>query len=86
MKLYRLYTEDRARHTIDEILQRRFSSYTVIPAFGVWANESEYSLIIEIIASELQETFVRECADAIKAVNEQSAIWLVIIDIQDEVL
>lgn len=46
--LYRIFTEDKQRLAIAQIVGRFFDGFTLIPAEGYWQGEQEQSLIIEI--------------------------------------
>ena len=51
MKLYRIYTEDKQREDIDQVLKAHgIDSYTLIPTQGYWQGAQENSLIIEILS------------------------------------
>ena len=70
--VHRLYTEDVNRQAVTDILAKHLTSYTLIPAIGVWLNVAEQSLIIEVTGVPFAE--VARAATAIKEANNQQAV------------
>lgn len=73
---YRIYTENKNLTTLKEIISRRFLSYTLLEAKGIWNRQEEESLIIEIIGEEVREFEINQMAKEIKACNQQEAVLI----------
>lgn len=71
--IYRIYTEDKNRNKLEKIVATYFHGFTLIPSTGYWEGAKEESLIIEVVGIN-EDTKIRQCAEAIKAVNEQQAV------------
>lgn len=75
--IYRIYTEDKNRETIEQIVGAHMDGYTLIPCSGVWKGSHERSLIIEIVTDRLDApTVVKAIAQEIKTANEQEAVMI----------
>ncbi len=74
--LHRLFTEDKNRFHIQQIVAQHFTSFTLIPASGFWKGEEEHSLIIEIGTTETNFNLIRDIADQIKRDNHQQAVMI----------
>lgn len=70
--IYRIYTEDKNRAKVIDILNRNIDGYTLIEAHRCWKKQWEESLIIEIV-DEPPEA-IRHISRAIKNVNKQEAV------------
>jgi hypothetical protein len=70
----RIFTEDKNRRRVLEILDSHFPGYTVIPAIGRYERRRERSLIIEIDGQPLPK--VRQVAEEIRVVNKQKEVKL----------
>jgi hypothetical protein len=79
--IIRLYTEDKNREAIKEIVGQAFDGYSVIPCVGVWKGTEENGLIIEIIADESWAVATAQrIGEEIKQANQQEAV---LISVQD---
>jgi len=73
--LYRIYTEDKNRAKVIDILNRNVDGYTLIEAHGCWKKQWEESLIIEIVDEPIEAIW--HISKAIKNVNKQEAVLIV---------
>ena len=73
--LYRILTEDINRRQIEDIVARRFDSFTIYAACGYWNGTKESSLVIEIDTSGAKVR-VRLVAEQIKQLNGQDAVLI----------
>lgn len=79
--LYRIYTQDKYRMTINRILREHgIDGYTLISSKGMWKGVREDSIVIEI-ASDVPEMDgkVRNVAEQIRAENGQESVLVVSI-------
>ena len=85
--LYRIYTEDKNRQIVEQILDENFPGYTIIQADGRWKGQSEKSLIIEVITSndfDFSQRIKDVAAKIVKA-NSQESCYIT-STVQDETL
>lgn len=84
MYIYRIYTEDseQYRKNVQEILDKIFDSYTLLPGIGAWKGKVEKSLVVEIIKTSEHETLwwdaVERAAYQIKDKNNQEAVLVTV--------
>lgn len=74
--LYRLYTEDKNREGIEQIISKYFDGFTLIPAIGYWKGNKEQSLIVEILSDKDVLPVVEQIAEEIKRVNDQQSVLI----------
>ncbi len=72
--IYRIYTEDVNRQTIEDLAAQEFTSYTIIEAAGVWRGTKERSVIIEVIGTSSDKAGVYAVAKQIRGYNNQDAV------------
>jgi hypothetical protein len=82
--IYRLYTEDKNRETIKEIVGKYFEGYSLIPCDGVWKGASEKALIVEIVVQPPSSNAVERIAREIKEANRQETVMVVTIEEVDQ--
>lgn len=73
---YRLYVgvQPYAHSTAIEIIKRYFDGATLIPAIGLWRDETEASLVVEIVTDNRQAIF--NLAGDFRTVFGQSAVLI----------
>ena len=79
--IYKLYTEDKNRDKIIEIVSNYFDGFTVYPATGLYKGQKEASLVIEIAvkaAAYDAEQSVWFIIKKIKQANNQESVGLVV--------
>lgn len=68
----RLYTEDKNRQNVLNILDGYCEGYTIIPAIGAWKGKQESSLIIELF--DVNADTVQRIAEDIATANDQEYV------------
>ena len=76
MIIYRLFTEDINRKGIENIVTKKFTGYTIIPASGYWKGIKEKSLVVEIVGNKNDKIAVDKVAQSIKQTNKQQAVLI----------
>lgn len=74
MKCYRIYTENKDKGWIEELLSIGFYGFTVVKACGYWQGQEEKSLEIIIYTDNTQ--LVQAMAEKIKHHNKQDAVLI----------
>ena len=89
MKVYRIYTEDINRETIETLADEMLPEYTIYNAVGKWDHVKENSLILEYIdfgsfvsSEHDMATIIWNVATAIKKLNNQQVVLTTVQDIQ----
>ncbi len=80
--LYRIYTEDKNRESIEALVNQYFSGFTIIETTGYWEGTKEKSLIIEIITADHNGSTVRVLAEAIRSKNKQQSVLVTSTEIK----
>lgn len=75
MALYRLFTENKNRAELEKLVSEHFSGFTLYNATGYWHKQKEKSLIIEIVADDVDAN-ITTLAEAIKVINKQEAVLI----------
>lgn len=73
--LYRIFTENKNQEEIEKLCSKYFEGYTVIKADGFWRLQKENSLIIEIVAEEI-DAKISALAGDIKKNNNQETVLI----------
>ena len=73
--LYRIFTEDKNQDQIESLVSKYFEGYTLYKAAGYWRLQREDSLIIEIVADDI-DARISALAGDIKKVNKQDAVLI----------
>lgn len=75
---YRIYTEDKNRKGIVDIVKTRFDGFTLFEGTGYWKGQPERSLIIEIITpcNSGDDKAIADIAADIKFINQQEAVFI----------
>jgi len=84
MKRFRIYTEDKNREKIEELLSIAFDGFTVIRTKGFWKGTPENAVIIEIFTKDAK--LVRALCGAIKRCNKQEAVGLTVEQVDFELV
>jgi len=74
--IYRIYTENKNKTEIENLIARTFTAFTVFLATGHWQGMPERSLVVEIAAHEKDYTTVAVLADEIRTLNDQDAVLI----------
>lgn len=75
-KVWRIYTENKNKDRVVDLVKKYFSGFTVFEATGVWQSMGEKSLVLEIIHHDpLWKDFESLCQE-IKELNNQKSVLL----------
>ena len=75
--LYRIYTENKNREQVVELVAKRFDGFTVFEAEGYWKGQQERSLIIEIVPNiKYPEYKIEGLALDIRTLNQQESVLI----------
>jgi hypothetical protein len=86
MSVYRIYTEDKNRDKVIEIISNTFEGFNVSTGTGIWKGKIENSLIIEIIDTwdrEIIDENVEFVSKKIKELNQQETVLITKTELQD---
>lgn len=74
--LYRIFTENKNRGKVTDLIKKYFADFTIFTAFGYWQGRGEDSLIIEIYKPDHIHVGYKigELAKVIKELNNQDAV------------
>lgn len=75
--LFRIFTEDKNRESIFQILDSHLDGYTVTPSIGAWKAQRENSLIIDVL--DASEDVIQTIAAEIKTANEQESVLILVL-------
>ena len=70
--MHRIYTEDKNREAVFQILNGFFDGYTVTTGIGAWKGQQEPSLIIDLFGEGDNEVYA--VAEAIRLRNGQESV------------
>jgi len=76
MKTYRIYTEDKNKDKVIELVSKSFDSFTVMNGLGYWKGIPEKALIIDIVDKRYSLSQVNNLCVEIKKLNKQQAVLL----------
>lgn len=75
--LYRIFTEDKNRNEVEDIISKYFPGFTIISATGYYEGQKENSLIIELAISAMGDiNKVYRIARLIKENNNQEVVMV----------
>ena len=80
---YRIYTENKNKEQVISLLNNYLGDFTVFEATGYWNRQGEDSLIIEIIGSKNITSVIHEIATKIKIMNQQQAVLVTKVQVDD---
>ncbi len=72
MKFYRIYTENKNRKGVEEIVASCCDGFTISEARGYWKGSKENALVIEILTE--YPHLLRDICVGIKNLNQQEAV------------
>ncbi len=78
MKLYKIYTENKNRDRIEDLVSQYYDGFTIFETTGYWKGVKENSLVIEILQTEPEGMYfnVRNLCKGIKINNNQESVLL----------
>jgi len=75
--LYRLFTENKRKKWICELIAEKFSGFTVFETIGYWQGKKEKGLCIEILTDNLMDSiFINQICKAICSYNKQDCVMV----------
>lgn len=83
-KLYRIFTEDKNRSQIKEIVSIYFSGFSIIPVNGYYEGKKEKSICIEIVSYEPYGVAhsIEDICKRIKNGNKQDCVLLEVLNVE----
>ena len=72
----RIYVADYDRQKIEDILNRHFDGFTILPARGCWHKTCESSLVIEVAGARERE--IRAAAEELRVAGNQQQVLVII--------
>jgi len=83
MLMYRLFTENKRKKWICELIAEKFSGFTVFETVGYWRRKKEKSLCIEILTdSPAAAIFISNICKAICGYNKQESVMVQKLDVK----
>ena len=80
--IYRIYTEEKNKRSIVDLIARQFESFTLQPTLGYYRGKAEKSTVIEIVGSTAVK--IKRVAERIRKMNGQTSVLILKIDGQSE--
>ena len=84
--LARILTENVNYQDIVQMVSEVFDGATLIKADGLWYNNIEHSLVIELLVDHNQSADVERLAYNIKKYNQQDAVLVQYVECQSKVI
>ena len=82
--IYRIYTEEKNKKAIVNLLGARFESFTIQPTLGYYRGGAEKSIVIEIVGARSQK--IKLLAERIRKMNGQQSVLILRLEGQSEIL
>lgn len=88
MKVYRIYTEQKNLKWICQVVSEKFPGFTVYKTVGYWQGKPEKSVMIEIIAGNMDgaEYYIRQLCLKIKGYNCQAEVLYTKQELRSEIM
>jgi len=80
--IYRIYTEQKNKDAIVDLLASQFESFTLQPTLGYYRKEPEKSIVIQIVGAKASA--IRRLAEGIRKMNGQKSILILKSDARTE--
>ncbi len=71
-----IYVADYDRAAIEQVLNRHFDGFTILPARGCWHKLCENSIVIQIAGAPEKE--VRQAAEELRVAGKQQSVLVII--------
>lgn len=70
--IHRIYTEEKNKRAILDLMARSFDSFSVQPILGYYRGKKEKSIVLEVVGASARE--ICGIADKIKKMNGQTSV------------
>lgn len=70
-QIYRIYTEEKNKKAIVQLLAKQFESFTLQPTLGYYRRKPEKSIVIEIVGGQAAQ--IRRLVERIRKMNGQKS-------------
>ena len=81
--IYRIYTEEKNKKTIVDLVGEQFESFTLQPTVGYYRGQPEKSIVIEIVGAKAPK--IKTLADRIRKMNGQESVLILRIEGSSEI-
>ena len=72
--IYRIYTEEKNKKAIVQLVTEQFESFTLQPTLGYYRRKPEKSIVIEIVGGKPAQ--IRRPAERIRKMNGQKSVLI----------
>ena len=73
-QIYRIYTEEKNKKAIVQLVTEQFESFTLQPTLGYYRRKPEKSIVIEIVGGKPAQ--IRRLAERIRKMNGQKSVLI----------
>jgi hypothetical protein len=73
-QIYRIYTEEKNKKAIVQLVAEQFESFTLQPTLGYYRRKPEKSIVIEIVGGKPAQ--IRRLAERIRKMNGQKSVLI----------
>ena len=84
--LYRIYTENKNKELVEQVVSEYFDGFTIIESIGYWKSTKESSLIIEIICLPKDDLKIYRLAEDIKLLNHQTSVLVTCANVDSQLV
>jgi len=81
-QIYRIYTEEKNKKAIVQLLAEQFESFTLQPTLGYYRRKPEKSIVIEIVGAKAAQ--IRRLAKRIRKMNGQKSVLILKFSVDSE--
>ena len=73
-QIYRIYTEEKNKKAIVQLVTEQFESFTLQPTLGYYRRKPEKSIVIEIVGGKPAQ--IKRLAERIRKMNGQKSVLI----------
>jgi hypothetical protein len=81
--LYRIYTEEKNKSAIVDLVAAQFESFTLQPTLGYYRKKPEKSIVIEIVGGSASR--IKKLVDRIRKMNGQKSVLILKLNARREI-
>lgn len=81
--LYRIYTEEKNKSAIVDLVAAQFESFTLQPTLGYYRSKPEKSIVIEIVGGSASR--IKKLVERIRTMNGQKSVLILKLNIRMEI-